>query len=36
VLPPVNTADAKLAPVKAAATKPKDTVPGLRMSANAY
>jgi Flp pilus assembly protein TadD len=36
VLPPVNTADAKPAPVKAAATKPKDTVPGLRMSANAY
>jgi Flp pilus assembly protein TadD len=37
VLPPVKTTDAKAVPVKAAAAaKPKDTVPGLRMSANAY
>ncbi|HKB95802.1 MAG TPA: hypothetical protein VKB94_03070 [Rhizomicrobium sp.] len=36
VLPPVKTADAKAVPVKAAAIKPKDGVPGLRMSANAY
>ena len=36
VLSPVKTTDAKAVPVKAAATKSKDTVPGLRMSANAY
>lgn len=36
VLPPLKTADAKAVPVKATAAKPKDAVPGLRMSANAY
>ena len=35
VLPAVTTTDAKAVPVKAAA-KTKDTIPGLRMSANAY
>ena len=33
---PAKTADAKAVPVKATAAKPKDAVPGLRMSANAY
>jgi hypothetical protein len=38
VLPPANVkaADAKPAPNKTAAAKPKDAIPGLRLSANAY